>query len=98
MMWVRILDAVGAAIWGLLIWAGVDGMRGVVDQHASGYPNNGQIEFYVGVPALMVLICSAALGLTVAIRHPWVKTASLLFGWLALAVLLPYLYFYGGGA
>jgi len=55
----RVLSAVNVLLWGLLIWLGVEGIKGVESQHVAGYPNDGQLSYYVRFPILMAAVAVA---------------------------------------
>lgn len=54
-----VLLALCVLVWGGLTLTGFDGIQSVAQQHAPGFPSNGQIAFYIGVP-LMTLFASIA--------------------------------------
>ena len=48
------LMAASIVSWGFFAWSGFNGIKGLQAQHVPGYPNRGQIEFYVVFPLIMV--------------------------------------------
>ena len=57
---IYILVPANLIVWGYLVWSGLEGMRSVQAQHASGYPNSGQIGFYVGFPLFVAALSVVA--------------------------------------
>ena len=89
-----ILPAINALVWGGLSWMGWGGIKYIESQHAAGYPSSGQILFYQIIPLVMLsvaLVPAALLGQT--------RWATFGNAWSAftLFLLLPYLFYYGGG-
>lgn len=70
-------------------------MKGVVAQHALGYPAPGQIDFYVGIPCAVVVVVGGVTLLANAAKRVWI--GSQLVSAAALIAILPYLFVYGGG-
>jgi hypothetical protein len=86
--------ALNAFVWGGLSWMGWGGIQYVESQHAVGYPNTGQIGYYLVIPLMMLsasLVPAALLGQT-----KWSAAANL---WLSLTLIaaFPYLLPYTGG-
>jgi hypothetical protein len=50
----KVLTALVGGLWTLFVWIGVD----LIDKHApmSGFPNIGQIEYYIVIPVTMALV------------------------------------------
>ena len=91
----NIFAGIVCALWLGLVWLGIDGMRGVVNQHAPGYPSPGQLAFYVGAPA--VVACGLVLW-AILCNLVWRSATALgLVSVLALLFLPLYLLPYGGG-
>jgi hypothetical protein len=91
----NILVGFVCVLWGGLLWIGINLIEGVAARHVPGYPNSGQIFYYIGVPAAVTatLILSAVI-FNFVVRCP------LCLGLLSLLtfVALPmYLYGYTGG-
>ena len=89
-----VLLVLNGFIWGWMSWEGWGGIRYVESQHAPGFPNSGQIFFYVVFPLVMLslaLVPAAALSQTrwAALGNAWSV--------FTLFLLLPYLFYYGGG-
>jgi hypothetical protein len=82
-------------IWIAWLWVGLELTRGVVAQHVTGYPDQGQISFYVGVPAALIVILFLACAIFNFLKRSSVGLA--LVSALALIVVLPFTLFYGGG-
>jgi len=81
-------------VWGGLSWMGWDGIKSIEAQHVLGYPNTGQIGYYLALPLVMLtasLVPGALLGQT-----RWYAAAN---AWctLTLIAIFPYLLPYGGG-
>ena len=51
-----VLLALNIVMWGGLLWIGVGLIRGVINQHAPGYPNPGQEMLCLGFPAAALII------------------------------------------
>src|SRR5262249_37280406 len=54
-----ILLGANILVWGGLVWMGVRAIRSVEAQHVPGYPNAGQIDYYVAFPVVMLVIATA---------------------------------------
>jgi hypothetical protein len=95
MMIANALAILVAAIWAGLLWIGVDLTRGVAARHIIGYPNSGQISYYIGAP----LAALAALFLAIIFFNSVKRSASLLaiFAVGVFLLLFPFLFLYGGG-
>ena len=89
-----VLMVLNCLVRGGLSWIGWDGIKYVESQHIAGYPNAGQIGYYLVTPLLMLtasLLPGALLGQT-----KW-STAVSFWSALTLIAVLPYLLPYGGG-
>lgn len=87
--------AFAALVWTVLFFEGVKGVYGVIDQHAAGYPNVDQVRYYLALPGFVSMALLALGWVFNGIRRwPYVLT---LISAAALAALVPYLLFYGGG-
>jgi len=88
------LVAANAVLWGCFVWSGLNGMSYVRSQHVSGYPNDGQIRFYVVVPVIMFAV---SLVLPIVLnRTRWPRIGM----WTAIGtlfLLLPFGCLYTGG-
>ena len=91
----NITAGVAIAIWFALALLGRDGLNGVVEQHAPGYPNMGQINLYIVWPLLVVVALLTCAWVCNAFRR-WPWALGLLAG-ASLIVVLPYLAVWGGG-
>ncbi len=91
----NVFAALMALVWAYLLYAGVDGVRGIAAQHVTGYPNESQILFYIAAPAAAV-ICLLALVGFFNFKKRSASTLGLA-GVVALILLLPFLFLYGGG-
>ena len=89
-----ILPAINGVLWGGLIWAGSQAMNSVRSQHVPGYPNSGQIEYYVVAP--IVMLCVAVLPAIIVSQTKW-ATFGNVWATLTLTLLVPYGCFYTGG-
>lgn len=76
-------------LWGSLLWIGFGLMASVSSRHIPGYPNSGQIFFYIGVPgAVTAILVLAIFTLNSIFRSPtWLA-------FLAAAALLLLLYYF----
>jgi len=89
-----ILPAINGLVWGGLSWMGWDGIKYIESQHAAGYPNSGQIGYYLAIPLVMLsvsLVPGAFLSQT-----KWSFVGSIWCG-LTLIAVFPYLLPYAGG-
>lgn len=89
-----VLMALNAFVWGGLSWAGWDGVRSIEAQHVAGYPNSGQIGYYLAAPLVMLtvsLVPGALFGQTKR------SAGANLWCGLTLIAVIPYLFPYGGG-
>ncbi len=91
----NITAALAGLVWLYLAAIGLDGLFSVARQQVPGYPNSGQIMYYLMIP-LCVLIAIAGTALVSNLRLRWfnvlgVVSATSMFG------LLPYMFGYFGG-
>jgi hypothetical protein len=91
---VRVLIVLNLLAWGGLTWLGVDIIEGVRNQHAPGYPNSGQISYYIGFPCVMLAL---AVGTFAIARYTRFKVTAVRIQVLILLVVLPFLLLSGGG-
>jgi hypothetical protein len=89
-----VLMALNGFIWGGLSWMGWDGIRYIESQHAAGYPNTGQIGYYLATPLVMLAV--SLLPLAVLGQTKWSAFGNV-WGCLTLLVAFLYLIPYGGG-
>jgi hypothetical protein len=89
-----IAAAVNAVVWFGLAWVGWGLLRGVETRHVAGYPNRGQLIYYLGFPMIMA---ASALALFAVARYTRFRAPALLTQVLVFFVLLPFLLGYGGG-
>ena len=52
----RIAAALTILLWAFFTYIGYDGIDGVIRQHAPGYPNVGQLHYYVHFPLAMLFL------------------------------------------
>lgn len=90
----KILMAINLIVWGYFVWSGLDGMRSIEAQHAPGYPNSGQFDYYVVFPVIMVALTLAVPILLNRTRWYLAGQVSLI---ITLVLLLPFLFAYTGG-
>jgi hypothetical protein len=88
-----VLVVLNVVAWGGLVLMGRDLLHGVVDQHVSGDPNRGQIQYYLYVP-LGVLTISAFWPLLTWKLPTWARNSVPV---IALLFLPIYLFSYTGG-
>jgi len=81
-------------VWGGLVLLGIDMLRGVSDQHVPGYPNSGQISYYVRAPVVMVVFTLGTYVFSL-MRRP--SRLPLAIEVLALLLFFPYVVRYSGG-
>jgi hypothetical protein len=89
-----ILSAVSILAWGYFAWSGSDGIQGIRHQHVAGYPNEGQIRYYVVLPIMMLLASVAPIAGLGSTRWSYISTWWWTF---TLLALLPYAFFFTGG-
>jgi hypothetical protein len=89
------LMTLSSAAWGGLIVLGLEGLKGVVEQHIPGYPASGQIIYYFWMPetAFVISLLSGVLCLKM-LRLRWAGQIVLI---VSLLALLPFLFLYTGG-
>jgi hypothetical protein len=75
------------------VYLGITLCVGVVRQEVSGYPNTGQLRFYILYPLVMTLL-SACLAVFMK-KLP--KSLFIIISFSLLALIPPYLFFYTGG-
>jgi hypothetical protein len=86
--------AVNALLWVGLAWIGWGLLSGVERQHVAGYPSRAQFIYYLGFPLVMA---ACALALYAFARFTRLGSAAIFSQVLVFFVLLPFLFFYGGG-
>jgi len=93
-MVVPVVAALNVLAWGALSYVGHDVIRGVIEQHAVGYPNAAQIGYYQTFPLVMLV---TALALPLVAR--WKPARPYIIGLqvLSLIVLVPFMHSYTGG-
>ena len=88
----RVAFGVWLLIWALVFACGISLLSGVTAQKVSGYPNQGQINWYVLFPG--------ALAIANALIVAFARRLPLLFRVMAFAIqllVLPAFIFYGSG-
>lgn len=90
----RIIAAVFALIWGMLAAIGIGLVSRLAQRGVPGFPKAGQWELYVVVPVAMTL-----LGVVLVLSATKLSKA-LYVGLLIaeIALIIPFLLIYGGGA
>ncbi len=91
----NILTGLAGLLWFGLFLLGWDLIKGVVARGVLGYPNAGQIEFYVVWPALVVMALTTSAWVCNGTRR-WPRLLLASTG-VSLAALLPFMFFYTGG-
>jgi hypothetical protein len=56
----NVLASLALLFWALMSLAGVSAYRSIVGQHVPGYPNSGQINLYVTVPIVTLVVLLTA--------------------------------------
>ena len=97
MIWRRIVVGLNLLVWGFWLWTGIGLLRGVANQHVPGYPNSGQIEYYAGIPGVLVVICLAFAALVFFNKGKLASSIANIIQVTALIAVLPYMIVYGGG-
>lgn len=90
----RLVLLISASLWGALALMGWDGIRSIADQQVAGYPNAGQIRYYLHMPLAAFALSAALLGLTWLRRWGGALSA---IGALLILLIFPYLLPYTGG-
>lgn len=91
----NILTGVAVLAWVGLSLIGLSLLRGVVEQNVPGYPNSGQIQYYVTYPMVVaVLLIACAWFCNRIVRRPAVLGC---LSGTALFSVLFYLLGFGGG-
>jgi len=90
----HVFAALNSVVWGGLVLLGFSLMRGVTDQHVPGYPNSGQIGYYVRMPVVMSVFTLGLYLLSFVRRMPCLF---LVIEVLALLLFFPYMLAYTGG-
>ena len=67
----HVFFALNLLIWGGLALLGVGLTDGVANRHVPGYPNAGQIDYYVWTPVAMVAIALGTYLLSYLRRATW---------------------------
>jgi hypothetical protein len=87
-----IFPAVNFFIWGFMAFIGFDGERSV--EARMGGVSLAQFQFYVVFPLIMLSI--AVIPAAILSQTKWSMVGNIWSG-MTLLVLVPYLFFYGGG-
>ena len=90
----RALTVVNTLLWCGFTWLGFDLSDGVVAQHVAGYPNAGQIAYYIQFPIAMAACAVAAF---LFARFNRFRGTALMIEILVLLVVLPFIFGYTGG-
>ena len=88
------LMAANSVSWGFFAWSGFNRIKGAQAQHVPGYPNRGQIEFYVVFP---LLIAAIALVLPMLLRRTRWSGRGTTILMATLILLIPYGFVFIGG-
>jgi hypothetical protein len=95
MLRTNIFASVTCFLWVLALWLGIGLIDGVTRQNVPGYPNSGQMTYYVFIPAGVVLILVSTIAhFNFVKRSPRILT---IISVLALLYLPFYLILSGGG-
>ena len=87
-----ILPAISCVLWGLLAWSGFDGEVGV--EQRMGRVSLGQVQFYVVFP--LVMLSLSVIPAVLLSQTRWSFVGGFWSG-VSMLMVLPYLYYYGGG-
>ena len=90
----RIVGFLTVIIWGGLTWVGAGLLFAVRNQHGPGYPNRGQLSFYMFLPLALTLV---ALGAYAVAHFTRFKRSAAAVQVLLLACVLPFLLMYARG-
>jgi hypothetical protein len=89
-----VLATINLLLWGGFTWLGIDLVAGVTTHHAPGYPNHGQIAYYIRFPILMAIFTVAVYLLSRFTRY---GGAAVSLQILPLIAVLPFVLLYTGG-
>jgi uncharacterized membrane protein YwzB len=91
---ISITAIIAMAIWVSFVIMGYQGIQSVVTQNVQGYPNVGQIRFYIILPSIVAtaVACSA-----ICFWFNRLKILARTVQVFSLVALFPYLFFYTGG-
>jgi hypothetical protein len=89
-----ILPAINALVWGALSWMGWEGIKFIESQHTAGYPNLGQIGYYLATPLVMLIV--ALVPGALLSQTKWSVLGNV-WSSFALIAAVPYFLLYGGG-
>ena len=89
-----ILIAVNGLVWGGLSRMGWNLVKNVESQHVPGYPNSGQILYYVIVPLVMLSV--ALVPAAFLSQSRWAALGNV-WSAVTLILVLPFLFLYFGG-
>jgi hypothetical protein len=87
------LSILAFVFWGALLYLGVTVLANAFRHTVAGYPNNGQLRFYVFFPEAMTLV-SACL---IAVANKLPKVLFVIISLVQFALIPFYLFFYTGG-
>jgi hypothetical protein len=87
-----ILPAINGVLWGSFAWFGHEGSRSV--EARVGHSNLGQVEFYVVLPLVMLIV--AMVPAVLLSQTKW-STIGNVWSIFTLVLLIPYLSGYSGG-
>jgi hypothetical protein len=88
-----IISVLATVFWGALLYLGVTVTANAFRQAVAGFPNSGQLRFYIFFPEAMTLL-SACLTLCV---NKLPKPLFVVLSLTQFALIPPYLFFYTGG-
>src|SRR5437763_359397 len=95
MKFTAILPVAAVASWALILVVGFDGIDGVRSQNVPGYPSDGQLRYYIHLPASVVAL--ALVTWTLSLRYRRMKAVAVLVAVAALIGMPCYLLYYTGG-
>jgi hypothetical protein len=90
----NIAAASNVLIWCGFTWLGRGLINGVTGQNVTGYPNTGQLIYYLRFPLVMA---ACTIGAYAVSRFTRYKRMALAVQFVALLVFLPFLLGYTGG-
>ena len=89
----RVISFLSFVLWGALVYLGVIVSTNAARQGVPGYPNTGQVRFYLLFPLAMAFLAACLSIFATKIPKPLLIALSLA----QLALIPLYLFFYTGG-
>ncbi|MCK9193519.1 MAG: hypothetical protein M0P19_06555 [Nevskia sp.] len=91
---ISITAIIAMAIWVSFVIMGYQGIQSVAMQNVQGYPNDGQIRFYIVLPSIVATAVALS---AICFWFNRLKALARAIQVFSLVALFPYLFFYTGG-